>query len=278
MKRGEALHLLEAFHRLVASDCAKKSRCVCFKCRCRFTAPTGGSCTLLCCSGDKGSDPESGRPTNSNDGASWIHRLVKSVACNKLGNKKSNVKKHIHSFRSVTDLKAKGIRFGPSRTQSLRDVSFNSRGFFYGRLDLPEWAVSIYTKVFFLNLVAYELSPNQPTEAEVVSYINLMKSLIEGPEDVKELREKKIFYNMLGSDEEVLNVFKDINTYGENNRLLFQHVKAQIQAHYNSRIKTWIAELIHTNFRSPWTVTAFLAAVALLAISAAQLYYAVHPK
>lgn len=41
----------------------------------------------------------------------------------------------------------------------------------------------------------------------MAAYINFMKMLIVRPEDVKELREKKIFY-MLGSDEDVSSIYK----------------------------------------------------------------------
>ncbi|KAL0349397.1 UNVERIFIED_CONTAM: hypothetical protein Sangu_1167500 [Sesamum angustifolium] len=100
-----------------------------------------------------------------------------------------DVKKELHSFRSVMDLKAKGIEFKPSLSQSLKDVKFKS-GFFYAQLELPTWFVSIYTRIFFLNVIAFELSPNNFNN-HITSYINLMKSLIESPEDEKELREKK---------------------------------------------------------------------------------------
>ncbi|KAI3448831.1 hypothetical protein Pfo_005496 [Paulownia fortunei] len=185
---------------------------------------------------------------------------------------KRDIKQYVHSFRSATDLKAKGIHFKPSSTQSLKDVKFKSK-FIYAQLELPTWGVSIYTKVFFLNMIAFELSPNNPNMGEVTSYINLMKSLIESPADVKELREKKILYNMLGSDEEVLNVYKDINTYGAYNPQIFHVVKEKIQAHYNSKPKTWIAELIHTHFRTPWTIIALLAAMTLLALASVQVHY-----
>ncbi|KAK4406312.1 hypothetical protein Sango_0637700 [Sesamum angolense] len=177
----------------------------------------------------------------------------------------------------VTALKAKGIEFKPSSSQSLKDVKFKS-GFFYAQLELPTWFVSVYTKIFFLNMIAFELSPNNFNNCMVTSYINLMKSLIESPKDVKELREKKIMFNLIGSDEQVLEVYKEIDTYGTDNPHIFCNVKDKIQAHYNSKMKTWTAELIHTHFRTPWTVIGLLAAIYLLAIASINVYYSVHPK
>ena len=143
------------------------------------------------------------------------------------------------------DLKSKGIHFRPSGIDSLKGVRFTSH-YFYGKLKLPCWYVSTYTKVFFMNMIAYELCPNGPNDRAVVSYINFMKSLVISPDDVKELREEKIIFNTLGSDEEVVQVYKGLKTYGADNPLLFKHFKRNIQEHYNSKGKIWIAELIDT--------------------------------
>lgn len=178
-----------------------------------------------------------------------------------------------HSFRTVTDLKAKGIHFRPSATRSLKDVEFKSVGF-YATLRLPWWFVSPHTKHFFKNLVAYELLPGVRTEPVVVTYVDLMQFLVERAEDVKELRESGVLYHGLRSDEEVLNVYKSINTHGACSHLIFSGVKNRILVHCNSRTNTWMAELIHTYFRSPWTLIAFLAATTVIALTAAQLYYA----
>ncbi|KAH0721768.1 hypothetical protein KY290_006246 [Solanum tuberosum] len=201
----------------------------------------------------------------------WLKR--KKSICND----RVNMKSYIHSFRSVTDLKAKGIQFKPSCTHSLKDIKFKSR-YFYGQLVLPTWYVSIYTKAFFLNMIAYEMCPNTVTDRAVTSYVYFMKSLIESPRDVKELREKQILFNMLGSDEEVARMYKEINTYGVNNAHIFYNVKEKIQEHYHNKAKTWIAELIHTYFRSPWTALALLAATFLLCLTFTQTYFTINPN
>lgn len=111
----------------------------------------------------------------------------------------------------------------------------------------------------------------------VTSYIDLMQSLVERPKDLKELRERKIVYNQLDSDEEALDVFKDIKTYVTSDDELLFEVREQIEEHYSNIIKTWNAELIHTHFSSPWAVIAFLAAAFIIALTVVQLHYAVHP-
>ncbi|KAJ8565113.1 hypothetical protein K7X08_001573 [Anisodus acutangulus] len=120
---------------------------------------------------------------------------------------------------------------------------------------------------------SYELCPNGPIDRAVVSYINFMKSLVISPNDVKELREEKIIFNTLGSDEEVVQVYKGLKTYGADDPLLFKNVKRNIQEHYNSKGKTWIAELIDTYFNSPWSLTALVVTVFLTFLTVVQTYY-----
>ncbi|KAL0456076.1 UNVERIFIED_CONTAM: hypothetical protein Slati_0946800 [Sesamum latifolium] len=209
-------------------------------------ATTGVKCGCLCCRGVCREGREVGR--------------------------RREVERMPHSFRSVMDLKKKGIRFKSSSSQSFSDVKFEP-GLFSAQLQLPRKFVSIHTKIFFLNMIAYELSPNNVTNYVVISYINFMKSLTESKEDVAELRKRKILYNVLGSDEQVLEVFRDINTYRDANPRIFRDVKDKIEAHYNSRVKKWIGEARHVHFRNPRTVIAWLAAISLIAIAAASLYY-----
>ncbi|KAL0377210.1 UNVERIFIED_CONTAM: hypothetical protein Scaly_0838600 [Sesamum calycinum] len=121
-------------------------------------------------------------------------------------------------------------------------------------------------------MIAFELSPNNINNNMVTSYINLMKSLIESLEEVKELREKKILFNLLGSDEQVQKMYEKIDTHGADNPLIFGEVKDKIQAHYNNKMKMWIGEFIHTHFRTPWTVIGLVAAISLLAIASANLF------
>ncbi|KAK4432079.1 hypothetical protein Salat_0970000 [Sesamum alatum] len=178
-------------------------------------------------------------------------------------------------FYSVTDLKAKGIHFWPS-SNCLTDIKFHSYSF-YGLLQLPIWFVTNNSMVFFSNMVAFEMSPETDTDCGVISYVNFMKSLLESPRDVKELREKGILFSCLGSDEEVVRMFKQIDTYGADNSGLFLDVKTRIEEHCNSKAKTWMADLIHTYFRSPWTAIALFAATLLLCLTFLQTFYTIHP-
>ncbi|PIN17305.1 hypothetical protein CDL12_10041 [Handroanthus impetiginosus] len=152
-----------------------------------------------------------------------------------------------HSFRSLTELKAKGIHLKLSPTQSLLDVKFKSN-FMYAELQLPTLSTCLDTKTLFLNMMCYELDPQTLSRGVMISYINLMKLLIMKPKDVKELREKNILLGFRGSDEEIVKMYQDFDTHGADNPGIYKDVKNRIQAHYNSKIKTWKVKLIHTYF------------------------------
>ncbi|KAM3690913.1 hypothetical protein ACJW31_09G156100 [Castanea mollissima] len=64
----------------------------------------------------------------------------------------------------------------------------------------------------FFNLIAYEMCPDFNNDYGVTSYISFLDSLIDEVNDVKELRKAGILYNLLGSDEEVTQLFNEIGT------------------------------------------------------------------
>ncbi|KAL1539887.1 UPF0481 protein [Salvia divinorum] len=179
-------------------------------------------------------------------------------------------------FRSVTDLKAKGIHIRRS-SYCRTDINFFSFGLF-AQLRLPIFFVNEGSTVFYSSIIAFEMSPGTGTDFGVTSFINFMKTLISNAKDVKVRREKRILYSMLASDEEVLDIFKSIDTYGYSNTDLFYEVKKRIDKHCNSKARTWMAELINTNFRSPWAVIALAAATFLLCLTFLQTYYTINPR
>ncbi|KAK4432068.1 hypothetical protein Salat_0968900 [Sesamum alatum] len=178
-------------------------------------------------------------------------------------------------FRSVMDLKAKGVHFRPS-SSCLMDIRFHSNSF-YGLLHLPIWYISNNTKVIFSNMIAYEMSAETATNCGVLSSVSFMKTLIENAKDVKELREKGILFSCLESDEEVVKVFKEINTFGMDYLSTFGDVKMRIEEYCSSKAKTWMADLINTYFRSPLPLIALVVGALLLCLEIIQVHYAIHP-
>lgn len=179
-----------------------------------------------------------------------------------------------HTFLSATALKAKGIWFKWCNKKSLKAFSFTSYAY-YGELQLPSWFVSDLSETFFQNMIAYELCPDARAELTVTTYVKFMKSLITSPADVKELREERILLTSLGSDEEVVNLFKNLKTYGREDPRTLMAVKKRIQQHFDSKGKTLIAELIQKYFSSLWAVIAWFGFLQLLLLTMIQTYYTV---
>lgn len=184
-----------------------------------------------------------------------------------------------YAFRSVTDLKSKGIDVRASKIKSVMGIRFSPTEL--GRsakLKLPYMYVDMYTRVFFKNVIAYELTPHPlQVNRKVTSYVSFMKLLVVTAEDVKDLREKKIIFNNLGSEDDVVQLYKDLNTYEAEDPDYYWDVKQHLENHYNSIIKMWMANLRSTYFSNPWTIIALVGSLFLLCLDIVQTYYAVNP-
>ncbi|CAI9779522.1 unnamed protein product [Fraxinus pennsylvanica] len=183
----------------------------------------------------------------------------------------------LESYRSVTDLKSAGIYFKPNQTGNLADVEFKPR-LVSGILTLPSIKVDHLTRPLLLNLVAYEMCPHGPLDLLITSYICLMDSLIDTADDVKELRQKRIISNKLGSDEQLAQLFNGIANDLVPDPLAYFDVKSKIDTHCKQKRHIWMAEWIHKYFSSPWTLLAFLGAILALALTMAQTVLAAYPR
>ncbi|CAI9779510.1 unnamed protein product [Fraxinus pennsylvanica] len=179
------------------------------------------------------------------------------------------------SFRTVTELKSAGIHVKPSRTGILTHAEFKSR-LTFGTLTLPRMFIDDSTKPLLLNLVAYELCPYGPPGLGITSYICLMDSLIDHADDVQELRKRKILGNYLGSDQELAQFFNKIAKDLVADETIYAEAKRMIEIHCHSKVQGWMAEWMHKYFSSPWTLSAFLGAILILALTMAQTYFAAY--
>ncbi|XP_062019217.1 UPF0481 protein At3g47200-like [Rosa rugosa] len=182
------------------------------------------------------------------------------------------------SFRNIQELKAAGIHLRRSKTGTLRDISFTQPlGLlgFVGFLYLPPISVDDSMRPKFLNLIAYEMCPDFQNDFDVTSYICLLDSLIDHPDDVKQLRSARVLHNLLGSDEEVAQIFNEIGTDLVPNSDIYLNVKVKLEKHYKNRGKTWMAQFCHDHFSSPWTILAFLGVLAALGLSGIQTWYTI---
>ncbi|XAR68351.1 hypothetical protein NMG60_11003447 [Bertholletia excelsa] len=154
---------------------------------------------------------------------------------------KYSVQDMFHYFRSVSELKAKGI---------------------YVRCSGSHLATSIKRDIDLFT-----------------AQTMFMKSLINNSDDVKELRSRRILMNEhSNSDEEVVSIINSITTYTASTSEMYEEVRNQIQDHYNSKAKTWMAELIYKYLSSPWAFIAFLAGILAVFMTGIQTYLAVFPR
>ncbi|KAG5529443.1 hypothetical protein RHGRI_029986 [Rhododendron griersonianum] len=186
--------------------------------------------------------------------------------------------KLFYSFRSIMELKAKGIHARRGSTLNRMDIKFRSSFFFFAVLEIPPLILNPRFIVHNSNQIAYELTPNNPTNQSTMAYINFLKALVNSAEDVKELRANNILLSPCTSDEEVVDMINSIPTIFVEDFTIYAKVKQSIQNHCDNKAKTWIAELVHNYFNSPWTFIAFFAASALIIMSFLQTYFTINPR
>ena len=187
-----------------------------------------------------------------------------------------NVQEYWQSYRNVQELKTAGIHLKRGKNCYLSEIKFTKQFLFRGQLHLPPIVVDDSTRPKFLNLIAYERCLDFENDFGVTSYISFLDSLIDEANDVKMLRKAQILHNFLGSDEEVAKLFNDIGTDLVPNIEIYRDVRSQIQKHYRSKWMTWIAQVFHDHFSSPWTFIAFFGALLALALAITQTWYAVN--
>ncbi|KAI9380131.1 hypothetical protein POPTR_016G039500v4 [Populus trichocarpa] len=145
----------------------------------------------------------------------------------------------LYRYHPAMDLRRVGIHFKPSKTSQFTDVQFKPT-WLAGRLQIPALTIDDSTKPLLLNLVAYEACLGDNDKLWVTSYICFMDSLIDQPEDVRELRSQGVLIVTLGSEEEVARLFNEVANYLVPNPLAFNKVKKDIESHCRNTFKRWI--------------------------------------
>lgn len=179
---------------------------------------------------------------------------------------------------SVTELKKVGIRCscatGRRSILYLSDIHVKS-SMLSGKLFLPKLTIDEWTMTFFYNIFAYEYSCSlQNRSFGISSYLSFMSMLINGEEDVKELRVRDIVQlNLEVGDDHVVNFFKDITARIEPNPQAFRRVKRQISTYRKSKclpLKVVWAEFKHKYFSGPWSFLVFLAVIFTVSMTVIQ--------
>nr|XP_043609615.1 UPF0481 protein At3g47200-like [Erigeron canadensis] len=178
-----------------------------------------------------------------------------------------------YTVRNVNDLSEVGISFKPSESRSINFIKY--RCGFCANLELPPITIYSDTKPMLLNLVAYEMCSDDLEPSWVTSYICLLNSLIDHPEDVKVLRKAGILANHLRSDDEVVQLFNDIGTDLVPNNYAYSRARLEIQQHYDRKRNALIGQLKHQYLKTPWAYVALLVGFVSLFLSSVQAYFTV---
>ncbi|KAL9323677.1 hypothetical protein ACSQ67_008534 [Phaseolus vulgaris] len=186
---------------------------------------------------------------------------------------------HKNEDRNIGELRAAGIKLKVEKSRRLRDIHFSYRWkCLCAELTLPQITVDDTTTPSFHNLIAYEMCPDFENSFEICSFVAFMDSLIDHPEDVKELRSAKVLHNALGSDEEVAKLFNTISTDLVPNTESYSEVRWKIEKHYRKKHRAWIAQGYHTYFSNPWSIIAFHAALFAIVLTVIQTWFAINPR
>ncbi|CAL4968411.1 unnamed protein product [Urochloa decumbens] len=170
------------------------------------------------------------------------------------------------SMPTATELHEAGIHFmatvtGYGERRKVEGISFER-----GILSIPVVHVDDYTEKKYLNLMAFErLEPG--AGHDVTDFIFFMDGIIDSAMDVALLRSSGVIVNLLGSDEDVANLFSKVLSKGaalsQDSKL--RGVYKDVNAHCRKPWNKWRAIFMQT----------YLAAVILLVATLVQTVYSV---
>ncbi|KAF8012458.1 hypothetical protein BT93_I0581 [Corymbia citriodora subsp. variegata] len=179
---------------------------------------------------------------------------------------------------SLTELRNAGIKIRLRYTDNWGDIKFEDR-----ILSIPQLVIRDGTWSLFLNLIAFEQSHFNCSNY-ITSYVVFMHNLINSPEDVRYLRNKRIILHCLGSDAEVADLFyrlcQEVAFDIEDSHLYDLSRKVSLRWNRYSRIYSrwnkWRAVLKNQYFDNPWSIISLVAAFVLLVLTFIQSLYAVY--
>ncbi|KAF3787653.1 UPF0481 protein [Nymphaea thermarum] len=141
-------------------------------------------------------------------------------------------------------------------------------------LKLPHILINRDSECIFRNMVGYEQRLVEDDDQPVSSYLRLLSDLVLTAADARVLTFQGIIDNQLGSLEDVVKFFRDLDlgrTYGID---MLSNVRKDINTHCGKKWIFKLADLRHTYFRSPWSYCSLAAALILLILTILQVLYA----
>ncbi|KAK8494570.1 hypothetical protein V6N12_017060 [Hibiscus sabdariffa] len=199
-----------------------------------------------------------------------VRRGIEESSCSMVGRMllwSGDIAEDKKTVNSVMDLKESGIQVRRNKTDNIKDISFHCK-LPAGILKVPLLVVSEVNACTTMNLVALESCPDFVNDSSVKAYIRFVSSLIQTPQDVKELRVRGVLQNYLGSEEEVADLFRvcrdlrpDLGNY--------DHIFRDMERYCNS----WFIRIYSDYFGAKWSLLTFLVAITGLVLTLLQTYY-----
>ncbi|TKY51994.1 putative UPF0481 protein [Spatholobus suberectus] len=170
---------------------------------------------------------------------------------------------------SVTELHGAGIRFEPAKG-GISHIKFDAETcqFF-----LPVIKLDANSEVIMRNLVAYE-SLTRPSYLIFTRYVEIMRAIIDTPEDVKLLVHKEIIETGL-SDQVVADLFNGMSksTRPTNTPDLEKEIQ-KVNTEFDR--SQWLQRFVTKYVYSSWKILTVVAALVFLVLTAVQTYCSIY--
>ncbi|PIN22671.1 hypothetical protein CDL12_04616 [Handroanthus impetiginosus] len=173
--------------------------------------------------------------------------------------------------RSATELRQAGVKFR-AEGSCLFNVVFKN-----GELVLPSLLVNEWTETFFRNIIAFEQCGYH--SKDITSYVILMDSLINTPDDVLLLVNHGIIKNELGESEVIAELFNSLykEVVTETDEFYFAGLCNDLNVYsrdpfheFKSKSFRWRRMLRRDYFSNPWSLISLLAGSVLLILTVIQ--------
>lgn len=169
---------------------------------------------------------------------------------------------------SVKELHQAGVKFVLSSSKNLLDIKFDRNK---GRLEIPRLQFVDDSEIIIRNMQAFEQCHGLK-HGYVGDYIFLMGLFVSASKDVEMLVENRIIENWLPSNEEVVQLFYNLNKQNSvwSGTFLFKGLIKDLNAFCERPWNKWKANLKQNYFNTPWAAVSVSGAVILLILTVIQ--------
>jgi hypothetical protein len=181
---------------------------------------------------------------------------------------KPSEKLQVLAAPSVKELHQAGVKFVLSSSKKLLEVKFDGNK---GRLEISRLKLVDGTEIIIRNMQAFEQCHDLKYDY-VGDYIFLMGLFVSACKDVEILVENRIIENWLSSNEEVVQLFYNLNKENLVSRddFHFTGLINDLNAFCERPWNKWKANLKQSYFNTPWAAISVSGAVTLLILTVIQ--------